>query len=341
MKSFSAKNEQLAALLSDLAHPACEHGIPTDWLCVDNDAQAVELTFPFAIEKSSLLNAINDDAELRTWTWTIKFQVQRLANSKPDQPMKTGNVIVVSSGKGGVGKSSVSASLGIALSRMGARVGLLDADIYGPSIPTMLGQPDHKLEVKNDKFQPIQYEDLVANSIGYLVDDNDATIWRGPMASRALQQLFNDTDWGLLDYLIVDMPPGTGDIQLTMAQQLPVTGAVVVTTPQNVALKDAEKGVGMFERLEIPLIGVLENMSYFECGHCGTQSHLFGQGGGLKLAHRHAVAELGQWPLTPEFGAQLDALKKQHQLELTEIQRHTAQRVVAELYYLKSHSAKN
>lgn len=338
MKSFSAKNEQLAALLSDLRHPACEHGISTDWLSIDSDAHTAKLTFPFAIEKTSLLDTINNDPDLSGWTWAVDCRVKRLSNSKPDQPMKTGNVIVVSSGKGGVGKSSVSVSLALALSRMGARVGLLDADIYGPSIPTMLGQPEHKLEVKNDKLQPIQYEGLVANSIGYLVDDNDATIWRGPMASRALQQLFNDTDWGLLDYLIVDMPPGTGDIQLTMAQQLPVTGAVVVTTPQNVALKDAEKGVSMFERLEIPLIGVLENMSYFECGHCGTASHLFGQGGGDQLATRHAVANLGQWPLTPEFGAQLDASQKHTSLELSELQQHTAQRVVAELYHLKQQS---
>ena len=338
MKSFSAKNEQLVALLSDLAHPACEHGIHPDWLSLDSDTKEAKLTFPFAIDKPSLIAAMNDDPDLSAWQWTIDCQVKRLANSKPDLPMKTGNVIVVSSGKGGVGKSSVSVSLALALSRMGARVGLLDADIYGPSIPTMLGKPEHKLEVKNDKLQPIKYEQLSANSIGYLVDDNDATIWRGPMASRALQQLFNDTDWGLLDYLIVDMPPGTGDIQLTMAQQLPVTGAVVVTTPQNVALKDAEKGVSMFERLEIPLIGVLENMSYFECGHCGTPTYLFGQGGGEQLARRHAVKTLGQWPLTPEFGAQLDALQKQATLDLSELQKQTAQRVVAELYHLKQQS---
>ncbi|MGB3726548.1 MAG: iron-sulfur cluster carrier protein ApbC [Glaciecola sp.] len=210
------------------------------------------------------------------------------------------NIIAVSSGKGGVGKSASAVNLALALQQEGARVGILDADIYGPSIPLMLGtvgqsprSPDNKI------MHPIIAHGLASNSIGYLVDNEHASIWRGPMASKALSQLLKETQWPMLDYLIVDMPPGTGDIQLTICQQLPLTAAVVVTTPQNIALNDAAKGIAMFEKLDVPVLGIIENMSYFECGKCHHKTAIFAEKGAEQLSERYELPVLAHVPLDP------------------------------------------
>lgn len=208
------------------------------------------------------------------------------------------NIIAVSSGKGGVGKSATAVNLALGLKAQGARVGILDADIYGPSVPLMLGTVNASVQSPDNKHMiPISAHGIVSNSIGYLVKNDHASIWRGPMASKALTQLTMETRWPLLDYLIVDMPPGTGDIQLTMAQQLPLTAAVVVTTPQDIALSDAEKGIAMFNKLDVPVLGLVENMSYFECPKCHHQTAIFASNGAHRLSDKYALPMLAQVPL--------------------------------------------
>jgi ATP-binding protein involved in chromosome partitioning len=211
------------------------------------------------------------------------------------------NTIAVASGKGGVGKSTVAANLAVALAMDGARVGLLDADIYGPSAPIMFGlvgqQPMMRKVGEKAIMEPLEADGVKIMSIGFLVEPDTAVVWRGPMASGALKQFMSEVDWGELDYLIFDMPPGTGDIQLTLVQSIPLTGAVVVTTPQDVALADARKGVRMFEKVHVPVLGVVENMSFFECSSCGTREEIFSHGGGVKAASDFNVPFLGELPL--------------------------------------------
>jgi ATP-binding protein involved in chromosome partitioning len=208
------------------------------------------------------------------------------------------NIIAVASGKGGVGKSTTTVNLAYALIAEGAKVGILDADIYGPSIPTMLGLKNDKPSSIDGKLMtPLEAKGLHAMSIGFLVDPADATVWRGPMASGAFNQLLTETSWPELDYLLIDMPPGTGDIQLTLAQKVPVAAAVIVTTPQDIALVDAVKGIAMFDKVKVPVLGVIENMSYHICDKCGHQSHIFGEAGGQQMAKESDTQLLGQLPL--------------------------------------------
>ena len=211
---------------------------------------------------------------------------------------KVANIIAIASGKGGVGKSTTTVNLAYALMCEGARVGILDADIYGPSIPSMLGLKNEKPSSSDGKLMtPVDAKGLSAMSIGFLVDEADATVWRGPMASSAFNQLLNETDWPALDYLLIDMPPGTGDIQLTLAQKVPVAAAVIVTTPQDIALIDAVKGIAMFDKVKVPVLGIVENMSYHLCENCGHKSHIFGEAGGEHMAEDHETKLLGQLPL--------------------------------------------
>jgi ATP-binding protein involved in chromosome partitioning len=209
------------------------------------------------------------------------------------------NIIVVASGKGGVGKSTTAVNLSLALKDQGAKVGLYDADIYGPSIPTMLGLPEGtRPEIIDERtMRPVEGHGIVCHSIGFLVDANQAMAWRGPMVMGAFNQILNDTQWGDLDYLVVDMPPGTGDIQLSLAQSVPVTGSVIVTTPQDVALLDAKRGIEMFRKVGIPILGVVENMGLHICSECGHAEHIFGEGGAERIAKEYAVNVLGSLPL--------------------------------------------
>lgn len=206
------------------------------------------------------------------------------------------NTIAVASGKGGVGKSTVAVNLAVSLAMDGARVGLVDADIYGPSIPLMFGI-NERPKVSNNKLHPLEKFGVKIMSIGFLVDPMQAVIWRGPMASGAVKQFMGDVIWGDLDYLIFDLPPGTGDIQLTLVQTIPLTGAVIVSTPQDVALADARKGLVMFNKVNVPVLGIVENMSYYVCSHCGERENIFDSGGGKRTADEMKVPFLGEIPL--------------------------------------------
>ncbi len=208
--------------------------------------------------------------------------------------------IAVASGKGGVGKSTVATNLAISLANTGAAVGLLDADAYGPSIPTMMGIQEQPKTSPERKIIPLVRHDIKLMSIGFMVPEEQAMIWRGPMLHGAIRQLLGDVDWGELDYLIIDLPPGTGDVALSLTQALPLTGALIVTTPQDVALADVRRGVAMFERLGVPILGVIENMSYFLCPHCNEKTEIFRADGGKNTSERFGVAFLGQIPLDAE-----------------------------------------
>lgn len=217
------------------------------------------------------------------------------------------NVVAVGSGKGGVGKSTTAVNLALALHAQGARVGVLDADIYGPSVPAMLGLSGKPESPDNKSIEPLRAFGIEAMSIGLLIDPDTPMIWRGPMATSALTQLFNDTLWGDLDYLLVDLPPGTGDIQLTLAQKIPVAGAVIVTTPQEIATLDARKALKMFEKVNVAVLGIVENMAVHVCSHCGHAEHLFGEGGGERMAEQYGVPLLGSLPLDIAIREQGDA----------------------------------
>ncbi|MCE7031627.1 iron-sulfur cluster carrier protein ApbC [Lysobacter sp. GX 14042] len=217
------------------------------------------------------------------------------------------NVIAVGSGKGGVGKSTTAVNLALALAAEGATVGVLDADIYGPSVPMMLGIEGRPESPDGKSIEPMRAHGVEAMSIGLLVDQDTPMIWRGPMATGALTQLLNDTRWGDLDYLIVDLPPGTGDIQLTMAQKIPVAGAVIVTTPQEIATLDARKALKMFEKVEVPVLGLVENMAVHVCSNCGHAEHVFGSGGAQKMAGTYGVPMLGSLSLDVAIREQGDA----------------------------------
>ena len=217
------------------------------------------------------------------------------------------HIIVVASGKGGVGKSTTTVNIALALQKLGHRVGVLDADIYGPSMPAMLGVAGVRPELENEQFVPIEAHGLAMLSIGSLLEgDNVPVAWRGPKATGALMQLYNQTNWPQLDYLVIDMPPGTGDIQLTLAQRIPVTGAIIVTTPQHIALLDAQKGIEMFNKTKIPVIGVVENMALHTCSNCQHTEAIFGAGGGERIAEQYHVPLLGQLPLASGIRAQVD-----------------------------------
>jgi len=217
------------------------------------------------------------------------------------------NIVAVASGKGGVGKSTTAANLALALAAEGASVGLLDADIYGPSQPMMMGIEGRPESVDGQTMEPLENYGVQVMSIGFLVAQDEAMIWRGPMATQALDQLLRQTNWKDLDYLIVDMPPGTGDIQLSLSQRVPLTGAVVVTTPQDIALIDAKKGIKMFEKVGVPILGIVENMAVHICSNCGHAEHIFGEGGGKKMAAEYGMDYLGALPLAMQIRQQADS----------------------------------
>ncbi|MGH1360105.1 MAG: iron-sulfur cluster carrier protein ApbC [Burkholderiaceae bacterium] len=235
----------------------------------------------------------------------VAHTVQRGVKTMPNVK----NIIAVASGKGGVGKSTTAANLALALSAEGASVGMLDADIYGPSQPTMLGITGRPESRDGKSLEPMEGHGIQASSIGFMIDPDTPMVWRGPMVTQALEQLLRDTNWRELDYLIIDMPPGTGDIHLTLSQKIPVTGSIIVTTPQDIALLDARKGLKMFEKVGIPILGIVENMAMHVCSECGHKEHIFGSGGGEKMAAEYEVEYLGGLPLDIRIREQADSGK--------------------------------
>ena len=255
------------------------------------------------------------------------------------------NIIAIASGKGGVGKSTTSVNLALALKLEGANVGILDADIYGPSQPTMLGCHQRPQYAEGEKMQPLVSHGIQSMSIGYLIDEDTPMVWRGPMVVSALQQLLGDTAWHDLDYLIIDLPPGTGDIQLTMAQKVPVTGSVIVTTPQDIALLDARKGISMFEKVSVPVMGIIENMSTHICSNCGHEESIFGAGGAARIAEQHGTEVLGSMPLDIRIRENVDkgmpTVAIDPEGELSGRYRDIARRVAAQVSLMgKDYSAK-
>ena len=236
-------------------------------------------------------------------TRVIAHAVQRGVQLMPNVK----NIVAVASGKGGVGKSTTAVNLALALAAEGASVGLLDADIYGPSMPIMMGIGGKPESLDGQSMEPLQNHGVQVSSIGFLVDPDEAMIWRGPMASQALDQLLRQTNWKDLDYLLVDMPPGTGDIQLSLSQRVPLTGAVIVTTPQDIALADARKGVAMFEKVGVPILGLVENMAVHVCSNCGHVEHIFGAEGGKRYAAEKGIDYLGALPLSRTIREQADS----------------------------------
>ncbi len=245
------------------------------------------------------------------------------------------NIIAVASGKGGVGKSTTAVNLALALAAEGVSVGMLDADIYGPSQPTMLGISGRPESKDGKRLEPMQGHGIQAMSIGFLIDVETPMVWRGPMVTQALEQLLNETNWRDVDYLVVDLPPGTGDIQLTLAQRVPVTGAVIVTTPQDIALMDARKGLKMFEKVNIPILGVVENMSLHICSKCGHEENIFGSGGGDRLSKDYGIDLLGSLPLDIAIREQADSGKPTVVADpdgrVAEIYRQIARRVAVKI----------
>ncbi|MEW6353854.1 MAG: iron-sulfur cluster carrier protein ApbC [Pseudomonadota bacterium] len=248
-----------------------------------------------ASEMRRKIEAINGVRAARV---NIRSQVAAHAVQKGVKPHKNiKNIIAVASGKGGVGKSTTAVNLALALAAEGAATGILDADIYGPSQPRMLGAKTRPVSKDGKSMEPVLSHGIQSMSIGYLIDEETPMIWRGPMVTTALEQLLNDTQWQDLDYLVIDLPPGTGDVQLTLAQKIPVSGAVIVTTPQDIALLDARKALKMFEKVEVPVLGIIENMSTHICSKCGHEEHIFGAGGAQRMAEQYDVELLGALPL--------------------------------------------
>ena len=283
---------------------------------VDGDKVSVDLQMSYPCNGylmeltealTGLASSVDGVAEVHFTTGTkitahsVQHGVKRMENIK--------NIIAVASGKGGVGKSTTSVNLALALSAEGAKVGLLDADIYGPSQPRMMGLSGQPESSDGKSIEPMRNYGIETMSIGYLVDEETPMIWRGPMVTQALEQLLNDTNWDDLDYLVIDLPPGTGDTQLTLSQKVPVSGAIIVTTPQDIALLDARKGLKMFEKVEVPILGIVENMSTHICSECGHEEPIFGAGGGAQMAEDYDVKLLGSVPLDMSIRVQVDGGK--------------------------------
>lgn len=267
---------------------------------------------------------------------TVDFKIQEHKVQKNlDLVPGVKNIIAVASGKGGVGKSTTAVNLALALSAEGAKVGVLDADIYGPSQPRMLGIKGRPDSPDGKTLEPMMSYHLQTMSIGFLVEEDTPMIWRGPMVTQALEQLLKDTNWQELDYLVIDLPPGTGDIQLTLAQKVPVSGSIIVTTPQDIALLDARKGLKMFEKVEVPVLGIVENMSLHICSECGHEEPIFGEGGGVRMAEEEDVDFLGALPLDKRIREETDSGKPtvvaEPDARISQIYREIARRAAAKL----------
>ncbi|OCG02654.1 iron-sulfur cluster carrier protein ApbC [Gilliamella apis] len=310
-----------------------------------NQELMISLTMPFAWQtgfedlKTTVTPLLLELDGVENVNWNINYNIATLKRANSHHAINNiKNIIAISSGKGGVGKSSTAVNLALALQKQGAKVGILDADIYGPSIPTMLGtEKEQPLTPDNKHMSAIMAYGLASNSIGYLVAADGAMVWRGPMASKALLQILQDTLWPELDYLVIDMPPGTGDIQLTLAQNIPVTAAVIVTTPQDIALIDAQKGITMFNKVNIPTLGIIENMSYHICENCGHHEAIFGEDGAKRLAEKYQTKLLGQMPLHRLLRQDLDSgqptVVSHPDSEFTQLYCNIAAQVASQLYW--------
>jgi ATP-binding protein involved in chromosome partitioning len=271
----------------------------------DRVAITIELTTPACPSKDEIARSIREAVGKLPGVGRVDVKLEARVVGRPNHPSNprlpgVKNIIAVAAGKGGVGKSTVSTNLAVALARLGATVGILDADVYGPSIPQMMGPPEVPAATEGgNRIVPAVHYGLRVLSIGFFVERGGAVIWRGPMVHKLLQQFIEDVEWGELDYLIVDLPPGTGDAQLSLSQLLPVTGAVMVTTPQEVSVIDVEKALAMWQRVEVPVLGLIENMSGFICPSCGHHEEIFLRGGGRRLAERAGIPLLGEIPLQP------------------------------------------
>jgi ATP-binding protein involved in chromosome partitioning len=315
---MSVTQEQVKAALSLVIDPNTEKDLISSKAIKNSQIEGsklsvdVELGYPaksqFALIQSLVSSALSalpgvQEVQVNVSSKIVAHAVQRgikiMSNVK--------NIIAVASGKGGVGKSTTAANLALALAAEGASVGILDADIYGPSQPMMMGISGRPETVDGKTMEPLENHGLQVSSIGFLINPDEPMVWRGPMVTQALQQLLEQTNWRDLDYLIVDMPPGTGDIQLTLSQKVPVTGAVIVTTPQDIALLDARKGLKMFEKVGIPILGIVENMSTHICSNCGHAEAIFGAGGGEKMCAEYEVDFLGALPLNMAIRQQADS----------------------------------
>jgi ATP-binding protein involved in chromosome partitioning len=309
------QNSQIESLLANLIDPITNKPYRYQNLHADAAALSLDVTLPYpaqsriAVVEKQIATALEPLAAGRKITVSVASQIISHAAQRGVALIPgIKNIIAVASGKGGVGKSTTAANLALALAAEGARVGLLDADIYGPSQPMMMGVDKVRPESPDGKtILPVISHGIQIMSIGFLVDSDQAMVWRGPMVSQALQQLLNDTRWDNLDYLIIDLPPGTGDTQLTLAQKVPVTGAVIVTTPQDIALLDARKGLKMFEKVGVPILGLVENMAIHICSNCGHAEHIFGEGGGERMAKEYGVTLLGSLPLDIAIRSATDA----------------------------------
>jgi ATP-binding protein involved in chromosome partitioning len=302
--------ERVLEAVSGVQEPAIGRGlvdlrmIPAVEIDGDRVNLTVELLSPIAPYKGTIERELKAAAGalpgVETVEVTFLTRVRPSGSGKMDAESIPGvrNTIAVASGKGGVGKSTVAANLAVALANAGAKVGLLDADVYGPSIPLMMGQSAKPL-VRGGKIVPLEAHGVKVMSIGFLLDPEKALIWRGPLVAQLITQFLNDVLWEDLDYLVIDLPPGTGDVQLTLTQKIPLSGAVIVTTPQEVALSDAVKGLKMFQEVKTPVIGIIENMSGFICPHCGEKTPIFGEGGGKRTAEQNNVPFLGEVPIEP------------------------------------------
>jgi ATP-binding protein involved in chromosome partitioning len=334
-------------LEQDLVKSKAIKGIDIDG---DKVKVQIELGFPAKGFQEELAAAIKERVEavdgVASAEVAVDWKVVAHSVQKSLTPIdNVKNIIAVASGKGGVGKSTTAVNLALALAEEGAKVGVLDADIYGPSQPRMLGvsgQPESK---DGKTLEPMQNHGLQAMSIGFLVDEETPMIWRGPMVTQALEQLLNDTNWDNLDYLVIDLPPGTGDTQLTLAQKVPVSGAVIVTTPQDIALLDARKGFKMFEKVEVPILGIVENMSTHICSQCGHEEHIFGEGGGSRMAEQYGVEFLGGLPLDIRIRMETDGgeptVIAEPESRISQIYREIARKTAAKLsLQAKNYAAK-
>jgi ATP-binding protein involved in chromosome partitioning len=312
--------EQIHAALSEILDPNTGKDFASTKSArnvrIENGAVSldVELGYPAKTQVEPIRKLIS--AKLRSLPGVESVKVEVTSKIVPHAVQRgvklvpgVKNIVAVASGKGGVGKSTTAVNLALALSAEGARVGVLDADIYGPSQPMMLGITGRPESRDGKSLEPMTGHGLQAISIGFLIDVDTPMVWRGPMVTQALEQLLKDTRWQDLDYLVVDMPPGTGDIQLTLAQKVPVTGAIIVTTPQDIALIDARKGLKMFEKVGIPILGIVENMSTHICSHCGHEEHIFGAGGAERMAKEYGAELLGSLPLDISIREQADSGK--------------------------------